>query len=321
MKRGAVGRNESLKAGPRLLAFATAVAIMGNLVVVSGASARDFGSAPLTTIKNEAGITRCTGLTKNELAAMMLAPTWDETGAGSSGAPSPMAMSRYDLDQDLYSFNTTATEVRVYWHPGIGLWQLDDAGFASQLTANQRIAVATAANKVAVEMKNRYCNASGTDAARRAAAFAPWFACGGSNCESIYQSIYCSGSDTVCNITTLANPGGWGGMSSRTCRFRADTSTSFNCWYVDINGAQGDTSVWKQDPKTGSGSISPLTFAFYVWADGTKEVRDWIIDDTGYGREVRASRTLGANSRNGLDWKEPAAPLCETSPNHRGTCS
>lgn len=43
--------------------------------------AHDFGDNPLDTVINQAGdANKCTGLTTNELAAMVLAPTWGRVG-------------------------------------------------------------------------------------------------------------------------------------------------------------------------------------------------------------------------------------------------
>ncbi|MDQ3877766.1 MAG: hypothetical protein M3290_05380 [Actinomycetota bacterium] len=299
--------------------MAAAVVIVG--ICAPHASARGFGTNPLATVKQEADAAKCGNLTMNMLAAIMIAPTYGETGTGSTGTPSPMAMSRGDIDQDLYSFNTTATEERAYWHPGVGMWQEDDVGLGSQMTANQRVAVQTSAHKAATTMASRYCSVSGTNAEKRAYAWGLWNACNSGACESVYNEVYCGGSDSICDsLNRNDSVGGWGGMQSNTCRFGGDASTSFNCWYLDITNAQGDTSYWKKDPKTGGTSISPLTFSMYSWADSGKEIRDWVKDDTSYGREIRANRTFPNNSRNGLDWKEPTAKLCDTT-TRRGICS
>jgi hypothetical protein len=232
-------------------------------------------------------------------------------------------MSRNDMQTPLYSFGTVADQPRAFWHPGIGMWQLDDAGLGSNLTVNQRVNASTSANKAADTMASRYCGSSGTAAQRRDYAWSPWFACNDGSCETVYQGIYCSGSDSVCNITRKTAVHNNGGMATRTCRFGGDVGTQFTCWYVDIANAEGDTSYWKQDPKTGSGSISPLAFPFYAWL-ATKENRDWIVDDTGYPRgEIKARRSLGSDSRDAgvLTWLDVSTnPLCDVTA-HRGTCA
>jgi hypothetical protein len=281
--------------------------------------------------------TKCTGLNKPKLAAMMLAPTWEEAAAGDpANAPSPMAMSRGDTNSSdgttnnpIYSFNTVADRPRAFWHAGVGMWQLDDAGLGAFLSANQRINASTSAKKAADTMASLYCNASGTQAQRRAAAWGPWNACNDGSCEATYQHLYCAASNTVCNITTTTAVGNAGGMKVRTCRYEGDITTNFTCWYVDIVNAQGATAGWKFDPKTGNfPSTSPLAFNFYTWAktstDPDKEVRTWIVDDTGYTTrgEIKARRNDGANSRDGLQWIDVTSPfrLCDTDA-RRGVCA
>lgn len=287
------------------------------------ADARAFGDGPLDAVIKQAGnATRCSGLTQNQLAAMMLAPTWEEAFADPNKAPSPMAMSRFDRSTLLYSFGTVADQPRAFWHPGIGMWQLDDVGEGSFMTVNQRINASTSANKAADTMASRYCNVSGTAAQRRSFAWGPWFACNDGSCEPTFDVIYCSGNDTVCNITRKFAVSNSGGMATRTCRFGGDISTNFTCWYVDIPNAEGDTSNWQQNPKTGDSSISPLAFPFYAWL-ATKENRDWIVDDTRYSRgEIKARRDLGSDSRDTgvLSWVDADNPLCDVTA-RRGNCS
>jgi hypothetical protein len=289
------------------------------------ASAHSFGSTPLDDVVEEAGnATRCTGLTRNELAAMMLAPTWPETGAGNS-APSPMTLSRSDTDIDLYSFGTVDNQQRAFWHPGVGMWQLDDAGLGAFMPANQRINTLTAARKVAETMASRYCKSSGSPQNRREAAWAQWFACGSGVCEDLYREHYCAFDDSVCNIDRTPGVGRLGGMQTRICRYHAGPAT-FTCWYVNPANAQGDTGFWQSDPKMGDrpNGLSPLAFAFYVYlrtdTKPDKEWRHWLQEDTGYDvGEVFARRVDGMDSRRGLEWVDDNR-LCDVE-ERRGTCT
>jgi hypothetical protein len=287
----------------------------------TGSSAHSFGKTPLDDVIEKAGnATRCTGLTKNELAAMMLAPTWPEAAGGSTEAPSPMTLSRFDTDIDLWSFRTIDQQRRAFWHPGVGMWQFDEAGLGASMTANQRINTSTAAQKAADTMASRYCNAGGKPAERRAFAWSPWFACGSSTCENLYQEHYCSASDTVCNVTTNGNVTRQGGMLTRNCRYGAGPAT-FTCWYVNYTNAQGVTTSWQQAPLDGeSDGPSPLAFAFYVYLGSGDEWRHWLEEDTGYNvGEVFARRPNGQDSRAGLTWKDQKK-LCDLDTRH-GTCS
>lgn len=149
---------------------------------------------------------------------------------------------------------------------------------------------------------------------------------GQDHCENLYQAHYCSASNSVCNINRVTGVGNNGGMELRICRFEGHVTSQFTCWYVDIPNATGDTSYWKQNPKEGSDTISPLAFAFYVWTNNDpnpdQEVRTWIKDDTGYAKgEIRAKRNDGADSRDGLRWVDVVSPnqLCDFDL-RRGVC-
>lgn len=307
-------------------------AIVGaQFIPATSASARSFGDGPLNAVLTQAGgISLCADLTVNKVAAIMLAPTWGEAGAG-TGSPSPEAMGREDTYQlsssnlRLYSFSSIATQERAYFHAGIGMWMLDDAGVGANLPAFQRIDADTAAKKVASIVHDKYCNSSGTAAQRRAVVFGTWYACNGGACESIFQSIYCSSTNSLCNVTRDTNVTKKGGTVQRTCR-QQGSKTTFTCFYVNIGAADGVTTIWKRDPKTGAsggGSPSPLTQEFYDWDNSNGvENRDWLEADTGYGSEVRAKRTEGANSRTSTTWNTPAFSdaLCDVSLS-RGHCT
>lgn len=297
--------------------------VMAFLAMASGATAHQFGNEPYDDVLDEAGkVTLCSGLTRQKLAAMMFAPTWPETGAGTA-APSPMALSRGDVDTRLYSFDTVEDQVRAFWHPGVGMWMFDEAGgTGASMTANQRISSASSAVKAAELMASGYCNSSGTGEQRRAAAWGPWHACNSGMCEQLFREHWCSYNGTVCNITRTASVSRWGGMEKHTCRYTGSTTT-FTCWYVNPVYAQGALGYWQQDPKTGnySGGLSPLSFAFYVYlrqADN-KELRHWIETDTTFSiGEISARRPMGQNSRGGLSWVDQDI-LCDATGN-RGSC-
>jgi hypothetical protein len=122
---------------------------------------------------------------------MVLAPTWPETGAGSSYTPSPMTLSRWDYASDrLWEGGDHRTAYpRSFFHPGVGMWQLDSAGLGSALPTWRAISSYYAAKLVAQRMASAYCSSSGSESQRRAAAWRPWRACADGACESIYQAI------------------------------------------------------------------------------------------------------------------------------------
>jgi hypothetical protein len=314
----------------RRIALGSAISFVLVFLVQLPAAAvgHDFGEVPLDDVKSEAaGVTRCSGLTARELAAMVLAPTWPEVAGGDvTKTPSPMALGRNDVNSPLYSpFPNTR---RAFFHSGVGMWQLDTGGLGTEMTAAEAVKADTAAHRVADTMASLYCSAGGSVQARRAQAFFPWHACDSGACESIYQDIYCASVDQLCHMDPNANVGRQGGMGKRTCYVHAGpVNPTFTCWYINVDNAQGYKGYWATATPltggTGTTPPSPLTHPFYNWAtDNGYERRHWIEADTGYsGRgEVYVLRSLGSNPRSAgnLDWFD-ADTLCDVDFN-RGTC-
>ena len=129
---------------------------------------RTYGAGPYADVLHWAEVYErldC-GLTKNRLAAMMMVPTFSETGAGTTSAPSPMTLSRWDTQAALWAFGDKATPYqRAFWHPGIGMWQFDSAGFWN-LTAGTAIDVATSAPVAAQVMSAGVTTSDGQEGIR-----------------------------------------------------------------------------------------------------------------------------------------------------------
>lgn len=287
-------------------ALAVVVLCAATLASELPASAHHFGDTPKQDVIDQAtSASRCTGLSASKLASMVLAPTWRETGSGTQ-APSPMTLGRWDMDSDLKSYANTP---RDFWHAGLGAWQLDAAGVGANMAAFQAVNTWTAAGKVADTMAYRYCSYSGTAAERRAYAFGPWNACSGGACETLFLEHYCSGTDSVCQVPTDSMPR-WGGMRQRTCTITRPTG-SFACWFIDPDKAEGYTG-WRFEDKDGSGTYSPLSFAFYDYWGGQLEYRHWLRADTNYGRGTVFATSTGENPRLAgvLDWVQSEI-LCD----------
>lgn len=100
-------------------------------------------------------------LKRNNLAAMMLAPTFREA-ASVNGPVSPMALSRGDYTKRLWGYGESATSNSYRtgaWNPGNGMWQLDDAGLGAAWMAASRISTYVAARVAAKKMSRDYCEA------------------------------------------------------------------------------------------------------------------------------------------------------------------
>jgi hypothetical protein len=268
------------------------------------AAARSVGKTPLDDILFWADQAKACGLSRDRLAAMMLAPTYPETGASGTAAPSPMTLSRWDTQSRLYAFADRSTPwQRAFWHPGVGMWQFDSAGFWN-LTAGGKISTWSSAQQAASTMAQRWC-ANPT----RRHVWAPWYACASSTvCEDIYNFIF--DGIRLRNLTTLTSVSREGGMVNRTCRFG---TVNVVCSYVDPNRAQGHRG-WVSP---GAGP-SPITAPFYVVSYGGREYRFWLREDTGYPFTIRADKPITANARTSLVWNT-SVELCDLTA-ARGDC-
>ncbi|MPZ87705.1 MAG: hypothetical protein GEU81_06435 [Nitriliruptorales bacterium] len=259
---------------------------------------------------------RC-GVSRNGLAALALAPTFFETGAESRQTPSPMTLSRYDDQAGLYESNARDTPYpRAFWHPGVGVWQLDSAGLGQPYDSAQRINTGFAANVVTAYMAQVYCNAPGTAREKRRAAWRPWVACrlASDPCESAFQTIWRSPGSL--NVTRDASVDRRGGATLHSCYHSNDPSRStFGCYYVNPSVAQGHTA-WR----THGFGPSPITHAFYTYTHSGNglEYRNWLATDTGYNTGIYARRPLDRNARTSLVWMRNQV-LCDVSRNE-GRC-
>lgn len=276
--------------------------------VRAAAATYTFGTQPLAAVMaaaaDEADAASCL-ISDSGLAALMLAPTFPETGAGSSATPSPMTLSRYDINVGLHSLSDPSKYTRAFWHPGIGVWQFDSAGHWGK-TAFERIDIAQIAPLAAEVMATRYCNArasGSTDAASRSAAWRPWVACRSNNaCENIFQTIYV-GPTSPLEVETDSSVGLVGGVVPSTCAPPGMAPRS--CVRVDPARAEGYTG-WRGTPG-GSSNVAPLSHPFDVVKVDGNEWRLWKAADTGFGVDLAASKPLAANPR---ATSNPARP-CE----------
>jgi hypothetical protein len=281
------------------------MAVFAGVVAASSrpAEARGIGSQPLDDIRFWADQKKACGLSRDQLAAMMLAVVYPEAGASGEQSPSPMTLSRYDTASGLYAFGDRNTPWRsAFWHPGIGLWAFDSAG-GWNLTAASAISTYTAAEQAATTIAGRWCaNPS------RSYVWAPWYGCLNNVCEGIYHEIF--DGNQLRNITLQPSVGRDGGMETRTCTLSGTPTT---CWYVDPSRAQG--ANWWVNPAAGT---SPISAPFYVVSIGGREARFWLSADTGFPLTIKADKPITANARTSLNWVT-SADLCDTSAG-RGDC-
>lgn len=284
----------------------------------------------------------CPTLTTNRLVALMLPPTWAEVVGNTANTPHPMVLGRADShffsngkmaqdgkNQRLYKDSDLNNHGRVFWHPGVGMWQYDDSGLGS----NFGIQKWGPYDAVAEYMAKRWCSKNIT----LANIWSRWFACRGDRCRTTYNEIYDEATDSLRHLDhEIDNMVDYrGGISQRTCRFFNDP-TDYYCHYIDAEGAadrDAYTGSWFGSVNGGAGgaSPSPLARPFYVVTveSGTNryELRVWLDEDLpDFAADITATRTYGEDSRgvpndpnsSGLLWGGQTS-MCDVTAN-RGNC-
>lgn len=259
---------------------------------------------------------KCTGLSKNRLAAMMMSIPPFETGSGAA-APWPMTISRWDSGHNnLFEFsNPNTPRPRHFYNPGIGMWQLDSAGVGSRLAMHDAIITSNAAPVVAREMRDRYCNGRAWDGA--------WYACTNpavNPCRSMFNTIYNASTDTLRNVTLTTAVTDTGGILRHNCRI--GTGTSFVCWHIDPTKAESASGVPSWATTSTSGGRTPLTATVVTYRATLNgvlgEVREWMPGNTPYSVGAWNFRPFGTNARSNTNWHSGNL-ACDTTTG-RGSC-
>ena len=261
----------------------------------AAAPTMSFGAEPWADVSaaaEEAAAAASCGIDGRYATALTVAMIWPEVSP-SGEAPSPMTLSRYDTQPTLGDPQERAEG--LWFHPGIGMWQLDSAGLGTDFTAMEAMDTRYAAGRMAPFIVNKYCkavNGGATAPSARATAWADWNACRGGACDTIFWRIYNNG------VTLVDGVGRHGGGQVRTCLYGGN---EYPCLFVDVANAEG--SSWWANP---GGGRSPIAAPFYVLKQGdgasATEVRYWLAADSGAATDVVATRDFGVNARNGLVW-------------------
>lgn len=337
-----------------------------------GASAHNFGNEPrtetdiggTTTIPGpldlvkraaERNLSACTSppagrepLNADRLAALMLPQTWMETVGGpnaTSGIPHPMIVGRSDANFDgdgdllqdgtnkrLYRNSNYDDHRRVFWHPGVGMWQMDDSGQGTNLGIEKWFPY----DAVARTMAGRWCSRNFDPSGNM---WKGWNACDTGRCRTIYGEIFDETSNSLRHIDPRNVVDYLGGISPRKCRLQNDPMI-YDCYYFNMEPqAEGGlvdpdatTGSWTLDRNGGSGGHGPTPLArpFYeitvVSGTNTYELRVWLDEDLpDLATDVTAVRRYGEDARGpegggrpGLLWGEQVT-LCDVTAN-RGNC-
>jgi hypothetical protein len=304
---------------------------VGLLLGVVGLSATrafayHFGTVPLSDVQYAAqNYNQCPNqLTPPMLTALMLSPTWWEVAEhDGERTPSPMTLGRADPNDLFYppQNNTFGTPYhRVFWHAGIGAWQLDDqvTGHWGTDLSVEKFNTRDAAIQVAMKMSEQYCKHTDPPLSRLAA-LRSFCACATdlkcsithpdtpdiANCEYTYNNLL---NGQAVGPDPLYPTDRFGGGKPRVCSL-AGQSTAFSCTYVDPANAQGDIA-WtgsvdpsSVDPSTGK-LKPPLALPFYVYHQldpapvppAEYEWRYWMAEATTLDKDFAARRGLKVGS-------------------------
>ncbi|WP_419554142.1 DVUA0089 family protein [Candidatus Poriferisodalis sp.] len=258
------------------------------------------------------GTTRACTPTANRIAAIMLSiPLWevprswwiddnndgqqqdDEFYVQRDPGRSPMAVSRKDLSTALHSNNSTSPPDRAFWHPGVGLWQLDDTWAnpvtdewrTRHLSHGDRAEIGVGGQVVAEYLAEALCTVSegGMESAINSA-LQPWLACQSNSSRTCYRlsylklwvkrtdDLHVTSYSTEFRAYNGTHSGGApvvrdhrnefstsGGLSRLKCRWGSG-GVDFDCWFYDTDNEEG----WMQDDNVSgiTGDLSPLAAPF-----------------------------------------------------------
>ena len=227
-------------------------------------------------------------LTRNRLVALLLAASTNELVG--DGPHALMNVGRSDwvgLSQrhkPLYSFNTTADNVRAFWHAGVGLWQIDDAN-GSGLNHAERAHSMTGAARAAYIFLEEYCTGTQSDTNQQRiqklkSSFEPWHDCSrrqpdlpvvvGIECYNTFEDIVVGDAFPPSRLSSDVRlylrveddyADRAGGVRPRKCVWSTE-GAAFDCFLYDMKNAQGEWWNGSLDGDTASGGISPVACPF-----------------------------------------------------------
>ena len=191
------------------------------------------------------------------------------------------------VNKVLYSLNNPSNYERAFWHPGVGLYQLDDANllFGSRLNHAERAHAKTSASTALEIFHRNYCERSSGFSNRQQAIdrlqnslYPTWYGCEHPACLSTLDDLV-EGKGSVevkggrffsdaelaedrrlhLNSFPLVHENG-GGVDPRTCRWSTSSDGTFTCFIYDISKAEGYVRL--SDYPSGTKGRSPLALPF-----------------------------------------------------------
>ncbi|MGH8794843.1 MAG: hypothetical protein ACRDXX_19650 [Stackebrandtia sp.] len=269
-----------------------------------------FGTKPYEDVvaaANEVAGGAACSISPEAATAVSIAPTWPEVSP-SGEPPSPMTLSRYDTQPELGDPEGRAEG--LWFHPGIGMWQMDSAGLGNDYTAGEAMDTSYVSGRAVKYIVDKYCaaiNGGSSEASARASAWTDWHACDDGACESAYNSA-------LAGVTTVDGVDQYGGGVARECEFGG---AAVSCLFVDPAAAQG--ANWWADPGGGRSPVAAPFYVFRIEGDPVLEKRYWLPEDSGAGEAVVASRPFGGNARDSLTW-ETGSGFCDVTEGRGDAC-
>ena len=194
-----------------------------------------------------------------------------------------MALSRTDTSSRyMYSDEERGSEPkRAFFHPGVGWWQIDDAGSWPHLNHGERSQAGlgpdddkedSGGEAIAKMMAGKYCvGSAGETAIADLFESNTWHGCQGGGCYRSSGFIYLDTSDDL-YVSVSENRGDFstsGGVTSHTCRWDvARSERPIQCFFHDptLGGHEGWLSDYGETNTVGA--TSPLAAPFISFTYG-----------------------------------------------------
>jgi len=332
--------------------------LLAGIFVFAGLHAREalayhFGADPLNDVMNAAeNYNACPQHLKTEqLVALMLSPTWWEVAdQNANNTPSPMTLGRHDNGNALYlpgQWMARAPYRRAFWHPGIGVWELDDRFKGSNLSiekfsTNESAPMGGSARVVAQDMSTTYCNHYNKDETIPLYwVFSPYCACASdgacnkyhrnnpdtANCNYTYYRLLSGAPVSLIHYTQLTVMGveSLTPVTLQGCQ----VYLSLASWSIRSIVRRGISRGQCLHRLIRQNANPPLALPFYVFYQHDLsnniqyEWRYWMLEDTFYGQDYAARREYGVGSSEQLQWFPPgpsSAPVASLRASNYGLC-
>ncbi len=308
------------------LVLAIAAAAILSAGAIPAGAIHKFGDVPLSHVQQKANdANHCGGdASAAKLKARALSISWNESVFDDSDVPAPMTLSRFDRVDRLYWNNRNLPNQnykRMFWNPGVGIWQWDDSSSEGGAVADAKFSSEWGAGQAIDHIRSQLCD--NKNPYQHPWGTYKWVGCASGGCANDYNQIY-DPNGSLNDFDGSANVQTRGGAETDRCYWYGSDSPAWDCLWVKIPASQGD-DWWKYDPDSSQSDWTPLAYPFIIWRDQNNsgapiEVRYWMKQDTGISHSTKVQRPIGQNSRDAgvLSWYDHPDKLCLVT---RSICS